>query len=442
MYRGKRAPQMVTPPGRRTAAILSVAAFALIGVMTLRPASTFVATPIFCVFCGALGGVDFALNTVLFVPLGLGLRWLLGRWTVPLVIGAATTLLIESLQWRLIPGRDASIGDLIANTLGALIGVLLATASIRWLNAPTSAARPLSAAAGILTAIFIWISALLLLPAAPRYAQYVQWTPPHPNTDLFQGRLVSATLNGTEIPPTGYLPSQAVLDSVTREISVGAAVEPPVPRSRRQAIIVRIANSLEEGFLLAQRGEAVVFRTNLAATHLRLRPLLLGLDRGFSGSEHLSGDTPGTVRITALSGPRSMSVRRAQPSGESSITLRRTIGLAWALLLPWDLAIDPSWWPANALWLAGLVMPVTFFTMRSGRGSGLGHRARFFRWPLPLVLATIAIGPSIVGLSAPGPGDWIGVLAGLATGLLVERLTAPSREVILTDSAPVGPGLP
>src|SRR5512138_3613126 len=104
---------MITQPGRGRAALLVAAMLAVIAFVTLRPAEQFFTLPAYCVFCGTLGGVDFALNTALFVPLGLGLRRLTGSWRLSLVTGALITLLIESLQWRFIPGRDASLGDLI-----------------------------------------------------------------------------------------------------------------------------------------------------------------------------------------------------------------------------------------------------------------------------------------------------------------------------------------
>src|SRR5688572_14213784 len=99
---------MVTQPGRRTAATFAAFGLAVIALATLWPASTTVTLPASCIFCGELGGVDFALNIVLFIPFGMGLRWLLGNWKTPTLVGAATTLVIEMLQWRLIPGRDAS----------------------------------------------------------------------------------------------------------------------------------------------------------------------------------------------------------------------------------------------------------------------------------------------------------------------------------------------
>ena len=71
---------MVTRPGRRAAASLTASWLVVIALATLWPAETTVTLPASCIFCGQFGGVDFALNVVLFVPLGVALRWLLGSW--------------------------------------------------------------------------------------------------------------------------------------------------------------------------------------------------------------------------------------------------------------------------------------------------------------------------------------------------------------------------
>jgi hypothetical protein len=402
---------------RRVAAVLLVAALSLIGLMTLVPASTYEPTPMFCVFCGTLGGVDFTLNVILFLPLGLALRWLTGRWATAAVIGGATTLLIETLQWRVIAGRDASLGDLIANLLGAMLGAWLAVTMGRVVYAPPARARPIAAALGIATSGIIVLSAALLRPVDPIGAQYVQWAPRRPNMDLFRGSLVAVQLNGRLLRPGEPFPSQWTYDSVTRAMVMRAVVRMPVPPSQRQAIIVRIGNEEYEGFMLAQRGDAVVFRPTIGAARLKLRPILIGLEHALTAPI----ETGAVLILHGTSTPRVVSLAREQRSGEAAVTLRRTVGLAWAMLLPWDLALNTRWWPVNALWLATLLVPVAFLTTRSHSTQTVDRRSRFDAWPLVLVLVTLVAAPALLGLSILGPGDWLGVVTGVATGVLVER---------------------
>lgn len=426
---------MVTRPGRRSAASVVVASYALIMVMTLRPVAATTTLPASCIFCGQLGGVDFALNIVLFIPLGLGLRWLVGNWRTAALIGAGTTLVVEALQWRLIPGRDASLGDLLANTLGTMLGAWLALEGLRWLNATSVAARRLAAAFAILASITIAASAWLLLPVEPRWAQHVQWTPRRPNLDPFPGRLIAVELNGRFIHPVVVLPSQWTFDSATRSLSLRATIGAPVPPTRRQAIIVRIANDFEEGFYLAQWGEAAAFRTHMVGARMRLRPLLVGLKRALPASD-TGSDTTAAFIIRANSNSRAIAMSRERLGSETRVTLRRTVGLAWALLLPWDVALGPAWWLANATWLGALVFPVAFFTIRSGRRSDGAIRG-IAGWPLPLVLATLLAAPAATGMSPLGVGEWLGVLAGIVTGAAIERWTA-AADTDLKVSARIG----
>ncbi len=412
---------MVTQPRRGPTAALVAASLGLVLFMTLRPVQTLVVTPTFCIFCGTLGGVDFALNVVLFVPLGIGLRWVLGQWKAAAITGAVTTLVIETLQWRLIPGRDASLGDLVANTLGTMLGTWIAMEGLRWLNATSAAARRYAAAFGIIAAVVVGGSAWLLQPVRLRYPQWVQWTPPRPNMDRFQGRLLAVELNDRLIHPTEILPANQAMDSLTRGVSVRARIGAPAPPTGRQAIIVRIANDLEEGFFLAQWNEAVVFRTHIAAVRLKLRPILVGLDDAFPDS--VEAVAAGEFTIEGSSNPQAIGLRRQRPGHEASVTLRRTVGLAWALLLPWDVALRPPWWVVNAFWLGALVLPVSFFTIRSGVRADADSGRGISWWPLPLALATLVATPG-TGLSALGLGEWVGVLAGISAGWLLERWSA------------------
>jgi VanZ like protein len=410
---------MVTQPGHRSAAAIVVASLALIAFMTLRPAPVFTTLPAGCIFCGPLGGVDFALNLVLFVPLGLGLRWAIGDWRTSTLVGAITTGVVEFLQWRFIPGRDASAGDLLSNTLGTMLGAWLAIEVIRWLNATPSLARRLAAVFAFVAVTVVAASAWLLQPIPTKYPQWSQWKPPRPNLDLFQGRLFSVDVNGTAIHPTEILRPPRTLDLATGSLTVTATVAGHLAPTRRQAIIVRIANEREEGFALAQWRDAVVFRSHIAAARLKLRPLVSRLDRAFS-----EGGTDGEgmeFTILANSNPRAMVLGK---QGAPAATLPRSVGLAWALFLPWDVAINSNWWPANAGWLGLIVLPIGFFTMRSRRRVPDEPGIAMTWWPVALMIVAMVAAPALSGLSSLGVGEWIGVALGLVVGAAIEAWVA------------------
>lgn len=77
---------------------------------------------------GAVRVVEVGLNVVLFVPLSLLGAFVLDRWDAHwwLLAGLGGTVLIELVQGMLLPGRSASGSDVVANTAGALVGLVLA----------------------------------------------------------------------------------------------------------------------------------------------------------------------------------------------------------------------------------------------------------------------------------------------------------------------------
>ncbi len=71
--------------------------------------------------------VEFAANVAMFVPLGIfAVLWfgVRGWWTAP-VLGLFTSLAIELAQAAFLDTRVADLRDLVSNTLGAVVGMLL-----------------------------------------------------------------------------------------------------------------------------------------------------------------------------------------------------------------------------------------------------------------------------------------------------------------------------
>jgi hypothetical protein len=72
--------------------------------------------------------LEVGANVALFVPLGLLLTFLLDRSRyLVLPIGFLVSFLVESVQALFLPGRTPSVLDIIANTAGVCVGMLLAT---------------------------------------------------------------------------------------------------------------------------------------------------------------------------------------------------------------------------------------------------------------------------------------------------------------------------
>ena len=173
-----------------------LAALVMIAVPTLTPTPRATPTSGLCVICGSLGGVDFALNIVLFVPLGAAI-WSVRRRVLDAVIaGLLVSVVIELLQFRTIVGRDATLGDVLANTMGSLAGAAIALGFVRWRDVTGRAAQRGAAIAGFAAAMVVAVSALLIQPIRTRYPQWVQWSPVKRGEEPFRGRLETAEANG------------------------------------------------------------------------------------------------------------------------------------------------------------------------------------------------------------------------------------------------------
>jgi VanZ family protein len=84
--------------------------------------------------------VESWLNIAMLMPLGFGLMLATRRVVWPSLLVVLLPVAIELTQ-VLIPGRECSVSDWLANSLGGLVGVGVGWLTQRWLRA-RKAARP------------------------------------------------------------------------------------------------------------------------------------------------------------------------------------------------------------------------------------------------------------------------------------------------------------
>ncbi|TFB46282.1 VanZ family protein [Cryobacterium tagatosivorans] len=79
------------------------------------------------------GRVEFAANIGMFIPIGVFLLLLLGRrlWWLAILAGVVLTGSIEFTQ-QFLPTRYPDLRDLVANSAGAVLGVLFALVITGW----------------------------------------------------------------------------------------------------------------------------------------------------------------------------------------------------------------------------------------------------------------------------------------------------------------------
>lgn len=400
--------------------LIVASALALIAALTLRPSAAGVGLPFFCLFCGSTGSVDFILNVFLFVPLGVGLHLLLGNTARVVASGFVLTLVIEALQWRAIGGRDAALGDIAANSLGAWLGAILpATVALLWRSRAANAKRYALWYSAIVSVI-VTATAFLLLPGRDTSLYRVQWMVTRTHQDSFSGTLHSATLNSTRLRPVAAIRSGLFTDT----IHVQAVISGADSISQRGAEILRVATIGREALLLGQQGDALVFRTFTNASRFRFRSVLLALHGQFPVDQSAARSSAQTV-IDGRSARDFVSLSAMRGPTKGSVTLRRTIGLGWTLILPWNVGIGPAWWPASALWLCLMVFPASFLTARATQGAaGLAATLGAAWVPALLIVCSLVAVPMALGLSSIDAQEWSGVALGIAAGILVARWAA------------------
>lgn len=119
--------------GRRVAAVVLAVYVAVLAVLTLWPTS--VASPLLRPVQGfgpvqalvTYGRAEFLANIALFAPLGLLLSLILPsrlRYAV-MPVGFLASVVIEGVQAVALPDRVPSVTDIVANTAGTCVGLLV-----------------------------------------------------------------------------------------------------------------------------------------------------------------------------------------------------------------------------------------------------------------------------------------------------------------------------
>jgi hypothetical protein len=412
-----------------TAVVLAAIVFA-----TLRPSPP-PATPLpmFCLVCGELGGVDVALNIILFIPLGAALAWSGMRWHRAVLVSVAVSLGIESLQFTIVPGRDASLGDLLTNSIGGCLGAGLMRNWKAWLLPPTRAAGALALGAAAAMIAVLLASAALLQPAIPYMDTFGQWAPRQPRFAPFTGSVHDVTVNGMHVPyalvperDRFLAPFQAGTPHISTEVTTGQPTE-------RLSAIARGANSLFELFLIGQDGTALIFRTRLEASDWALRQPSIALD-----------DALPTAGVRAiLEGGLTSDGWYARVRDDRGTRERRVpfaVSLGWSFLMPFDRPLGRDYRWLSALWLIGLAFPAAYWSAlaalrrptgsSNGTGTGIASRGPWL-WMVVSPLAIfvgLTLVPRVVHFQAAHWSEWLATLGGALAGWTAGELAARQRR--------------
>ncbi len=183
----------------RSAAV--VGAIVLIGAMTLpgapEAAPAAARTPWWCVACGSIGTADLIQNVALFLPFGFALASAGMRKGAAVALIVALTFGVELLQASVIVGRDASLGDVLANTAGGVLGWIAATRRRQLLTPGRRGALAAVVAIGAAFAIVATMATGLLQPALS-LAEYTRarMAPTVAGRPRFGGEVLKFSVNG------------------------------------------------------------------------------------------------------------------------------------------------------------------------------------------------------------------------------------------------------
>ncbi len=400
---------------------LTAAAALVIGSLTLLPdpdgARLAALTPFLCLVCGEYGGVDVFLNLLLFLPLGAGL----GLMRVParraILIMAVSTAVIETLQAVAIAGRDASLSDLLTNTIGGCAGFWLA-AHWRQLVLPDQVwSRRLS---GLTKAgwIGVWgLSSWLMQRSLPSVPWWGQLAAPGVTAADYPGRILHAEVGGVGVAIGQIAAVTPVVDRLQAESATVILTAVPGAATRNLASMFGLLNgNQQEALLIAQDGRDLVFRVRRRSSDLGLRQLELVLP----GGAGQPGDTIAIVGTLTRTGEALRSVH-----GADTVTgaLELTPSLGWMMVLPgaFRRASLIRW--LSVLWLVLWITPVAYYGSWTARLSA--HRPLRQRFELAAsVVAGLWLLPLFLRSPAGSAIDLIGAAIGVAAGEGLSRWSA------------------
>jgi hypothetical protein len=399
--------------------VLAVAGLIAIAGATLTPSDdphSVLVTSLLCLVCGDQGIADVTANLVLFLPFATGLRLAGWSWLRTIAAAGLVSFSVEVLQFLLVSGREASLSDLLTNTVSGAMGAALGRV-LPGLAAPTPtrAARLLASALVVPLAVLgVW--AWLLGSDLPPGELLSHWAHESPEIETFDGRLRAVRLNDRMMPANDPPPDSARLrqEVVAGRIDLEADVISGPPTAAKSWIYM-LRVPLGGAVLLEQRRRVVVFDVPARALRYRLFPPSVSLADGLPAE---SG-TAATIRATDHGGELALS---SDYGGYTrTVALGITPAYGWSLISPFQFAGGTARW-MTALFLALLYFPAGYWAAsirRPGRAaaavaSGIG-------------LALVALSP-LAGLSPAPWSEWLGSLAGASFGWAVRRAAAYLEE--------------
>ena len=354
-----------------------------------------------CVLCGDRGTADLLENLLLFAPLGAALR-LTGlplRFVIAISVALASGIEVGQL---FIPGRWATLRDLLSNGAGAWAGAACAPAVVQWRSRPQSVPavnwRLLIPAAAFPTAAVL-LGAWLMAPSLTTDDWFGQWTPRFAYVTPYSGELSAVTIGPSQIPH-GMLPnSNEIRESLreNRSLTIEGTLGTPPPRL--SAIFAITDGAFRTNVFVGAEKTDLMWRVRRRADALHLDAPTLRFEGFFD--ERVPGErfqltlTRNRHEVCASLGPRTSCAPEFRP------------GRLWSLIRPL------SGGPAIARSLDALVFLILALPLGI-IAAGVTPRAAI----VALAVAVLALGCAapLVGEIALSAPEWLGFVLGIGLG--------------------------
>lgn len=381
--------------------------------VTLVPTSTQSAAAFFeCLVCGQRGVADVILNVILFMPLGMLAALAFGVDRRVVLGGFLLSTGIEAAQF-FIPGRDASSGDMLFNTVGTMLGVALIATRAHWLRPTPTGRRALAWTFALLVPALVALTASLLRPELPRSTWYITWNPDLGHLEVYAGEVLGSRVGDVIIDGTERA-SPARRDSLRAALLAGDEIIVHATSARRPAALAGLLTIYDqdrrEMLLVGIDRNDLVLRYRQVSELFRVQKQ----DIRWPGilADHAIGDTL-VLSVSRSAGNHCLAVNDVQRCG---------LGLDPSEM--WALMVQLSRFPE---WMIGLVRVGWTFALSAFVGFYARTRALTLLGAISLAVAFIGI-PALDEYLLRTPWQaMVSGAAGFAAGRWLARLAERRR---------------
>lgn len=402
----------------RSRPALALLALLVLGIMalTLTPTDSSTEAAFECIICGERGLADVILNIIMFMPVGI-LAVLAFGMTPAIVVGAAFfSAGVEAAQF-FIPGRDASLGDLLFNTTGALLGLFVVAVAAHWIRPRARLLPVFAGAATVLCLCAVFATGQLVRPVFSDLTWYALHTPDLPHLEPYDGVVTEATVGDVALRGISRLPREE-RDTLRTLLAGGAEVRVRLvagtPPPGVGAFVTIYDEFRQEMLLVGADEDDLVLRMRVLAENLRL-------DKPFPRlRDALAAYAPGDT--LEVSGRFDAGTWCLGVAGEETCGIGMDASNGWRLL--YSARGFPRWMHvlASLVWMALLAGLPGFYarTIPTTVLGAAGTLAAFLVVPAldPFLIATplAALLAGLAGfVAASALGRRVGLRAGAAT---------------------------